>query len=354
MSKIGSSEHARALASLGASKGGRARIESLTPEQRRELAQHAAEVRWAKRGNMLPKEAYPGVLKIGDIAIDCAVLDNGIRVLSTRGVSRAMGSRKTGTPEGARESGAPNLPPFLVAENIKPFISGDLLARLLSPLEYKPKHGGRSAFGYEATLLPKICEVLLDARKAGKITKPQERLADIADLLIRGFAHVGIIALVDEATGYQEQRARDELHTILEAYISAELLPWTKRFPDEFFRQIYRLHGWEFKPGQTKRPQMIGHLINSLIYEQLPPGVLPELRRRNPTLPSGYRRYKHPQLLTPETGHPHLDKQIVAVTTLMRVAEDKPSFLRLFRRAFPKKGEQLDIAFPPKEDSADA
>ena len=344
MGKIETREHARALAAIGASRGGRARTEAMSAEERSALAQHAAETRWANRAGALPREAYPGVLKIGDLEIDCAVLDNQIRVLSTRGVSRAMGSRKTGTQK--TQNGAPNLPPFLAAENIKPFISKDLLARLLTPLEYKPRHGGRSAFGYEAKLLPEICEVLLDAKKADKLTAQQRRLADIAELLIRGFAHVGIIALIDEATGYQEERARDELHKILEAYISEELMSWTKRFPDEFFRQIYRLHGWEFRPGTAKRPQLVGHLVNKLIYEKLPPGVLPELRKRNPPLPSGYRRYKHFQFLTPETGHPHLDKQIVAVTTLMRVAEDKHSFQRLFNKAFPASGQQIDLEFP--------
>ena len=42
-------------------------------------------------------------------------------------------------------------------------------------------------------------------------------------------------------------------------------------------------------------------------------------------------------LLTPDTGHPHLDKQIIEVVTLMRVSENKDSFNQLFARAFPKR-----------------
>ena len=82
------------------------------------------------------------------------------------------------------------------------------MARLNSPIPYRAKHGGRSAFGYDAKLLPQICEVILDAEKAGVLRINQKRFADMANLLIRGFAHVGIIALVDEATGYQEIRDR--------------------------------------------------------------------------------------------------------------------------------------------------
>jgi hypothetical protein len=283
-------------------------------------------------------------LQLGDLEIGCSVLDNGLRALSTRGVNRAMGSRTTGAPKGDG-AGAPRLPRFLASESIKPFISNDLMARLISPIEYHPLHRGRTAFGYEASLLPDICKVLLNARKAGSLKPNQIHLAETAEMLIEGLAHVGIIALVDEATGYQADRAQDELMRILEAYISKALLPWTRRFPGEFFKQIYRLYGWKFVEGHHGRPQIIGKLVNKLIYEQLPPGVLVELRRRNPVLASGYRRRKHHQFLTEDIGHAHLSNQLASVTSLMRAADDKSQFFRLFEKAFPKTGQQLQLAY---------
>ena len=198
-------------------------------------------------------------------------------------------------------------------------------------------------------MLPMICEAILDAQKAGALKANQKHLADMADLLIRGFARVGVIALVDEATGYQEDRARDELNKILEAYISKELLPWTKRFPDEYFKQVCRLHGWEYREGSFKSPRYLGKVINRTVYEPMPPGVLNELKRLNPPNESGYRRYRHHQFLTPDTGHPHLDKQIVAVTTLLRISEDKEQFWRNFEKAFPKKGDQMYLEYPEPE-----
>lgn len=115
-----------------------------------------------------------------------------------------------------------------------------------------------------------VCEVYLDARTEGVLLHNQRVAAQAAEVLIRGLARVGIIALVDEATGYQEVRARQELQKILEAYVAAEFRPWVKTFPDEFFRQIYRLQGWEFRPGTSKRTPMVGKLIKHYIYEQLP------------------------------------------------------------------------------------
>jgi hypothetical protein len=165
----------------------------------------------------------------------------------------------------------------------------------------------------------------------------QGKVIDAADILMRALAHVGIIAIVDEATGYQQERARDELNQILQAYISAELLPWTKRFPNEFFKQLYRLNGWKYVEGNHKRPKYVGGMINNLVYEHLPPGVLPQLKQLNPPGESGRRKYTHHQFLTPDTGHPHLDKQIIEVVTLMRVSENKEAFKQLFARAFPKR-----------------
>jgi hypothetical protein len=336
------------------SKGGKARAEKLAPEQRSAIARAAAAERWGKDGAnaLLPKETHTGALKIMERQIPCAVLDNGIRVVSTRGIHSAFGSKTKGgrgraaLATAAEASGAPLLPAFLAVDIFKPFIPNDLMVPLISPLQYRPKHGGRTAFGYDATLLPRICEVILDADKAGVLKRTSHQtLAEIAAVLIRAFARIGVIALVDEATGYQQDRARDELNRILEAYISQELLPWTRRFPDEFFKQAYRLHGWGYKEGSVKSPRYLGKLINRTVYEPMPPGVLEELRRVNPKTESGYRKYQHHRFLTPDTGHPHLDKQIVSVTTLMRVADTKERFWDLFDRAFPKKNQQIKFDY---------
>jgi hypothetical protein len=330
-----------------ASKGGKARAQALSPAERKDIARRAAEARWgATEGlSILPKETHEGALKIGGREIPCSVLENGVRVFSTRGISRAMGSKRTGAPESAK-GGAPQLPAFLASGSIKPFISDELAVRLISPLQYRPKHGGRTAFGYEAMLLPEICEVILDAQKAKALKSNQQHLAEMAEVLIRGFARVGVIALVDEATGYQEERARDELARILEAYVLEQYRPWTKTFPDEFFRQIYRLHGWPYKPGNAKRTPFIGKLINKYVYEVLPPGVLEELRRLNPVSESGWRKRKHFQHLTADTGNEHLDRQITSVITLMRVSDSRDELEHHFAKAFGKPSVAIQTRLP--------
>lgn len=330
------SSSAAALGKLGGSKGGKARAAHLTPSERSASARAAAEARW---GRSIAAATHEGELIIGDMRIECAVLDDGTRVLSQGTVLSALGRAPTRGRDELRRGG---LPPFLTAANLKPYISAELLENY-EPVQYRgPGRGGPST-GYKAEILPMICEVYLDARHDGVLQRSQLPTAHAAEILIRGLARVGIIALVDEATGYQEVRARQELQRILEAYVQAEFRPWVRMFPDDFFREIYRLHGWEFRPGTSRRTPQVGKLIKHYIYEQLPKGVLEELERINPKNDRGNRPRKHHQHLTASTGNVHLDKQITTVTTLMRIARDRREFDDLFERAYPPVQPKLPL-----------
>ena len=310
-------------------KGGLTRAARLSPEERKEIASRAADARW---GVTLPQATHSGELVIGGRRIACAVLQNGKRVLTQETFLTAIGraaKAKAGTGSLKLIDG---LPPFLVAENLRPFVS-DELKQSTTPIVFRTVKGGR-AFGYDAMLLPMVCEVYVNARDDEKLLKGQEHIAAACYVLMKGLARVGIIALVDEATGYQEQRAKDELARILEAYVQEEYRRWTRMFPEEFFRQIYRVHGWPYKPGNAKRTPFVGHLINKYVYGQLPPGVLEELRRLNPVTERGYRKRKHFQYLTADTGNEHLDRQIMTITTLMRISDNKQELERNIAKAF--------------------
>src|SRR6202023_2446326 len=104
------------------------------------------------------------------------------------------------------------------------------------------------AFGYNATLLPMICEVFLAARDTPDVLHTsQQHIAKRADIVMRGLARVGITALVDEATGYQVVRDRLALQQILDKYLLKEYAKWAKRFPDEFYEEIFKLRNWQWK-----------------------------------------------------------------------------------------------------------
>jgi hypothetical protein len=329
--------------------GGKMRAEVLAPEQRKEIARRAAMSRWNRD---LPRATHSGRIVIAGREIACAVLDTGTRLLTQETFLSSIGRARKAKAGTGSFTTADGLPPFLAADNLQPFISDDL-RQSATPIFFRNDKGIRAA-GYDARLLPMVCEVYLKFRDAKlgageSIPANQRHIIEACDLLMRGLAHVGIVALVDEATGYQEFRAKDELSRILEAYIAEELRPWIKTFPEEFFKQLYRLHGWPYRVGSTKRTQYVGKLINKLIYEQLPPPVLPTLREKNPVTEKGYRKHKHFQFRTPETGNLHLDRQITAVTMLLKVSEDKEEFDDKFKKAFAKEYQErlpLVVAAP--------
>lgn len=178
-------------------------------------------------------------------------------------------------------------------------------------------------------------------RDEGKPTKEQQRIIFQCDILTRSLAKVGITALVDEATGYQFDRQRDELQQILAAYVAEELRPWVRAFPEEFFKQVHRIYDWSYPPKGAKHPRYMGKFINKYIYDRLPPGVHEELRNRNPSDEKGYRKHKHHQFLTDETGVSHLDRQIVQVVTVLKVSKTKEDFEANAKRLFDEEEPTL-------------
>ena len=279
-------------------------------------------------------------LVIGDIEIPCYVLEDETRVLSQSGMFLSLGLARRGLVP--IKSGA-QIPRFAASKAINPFISNELIAGLSNPIIFTgPTGPAGSTYGYPATILVDICDAVLQARRAQSLDRQQEHLADRCETLVRGFATVGIIALVDEATGYQRIREEFALATILEKFIAKELQRWTQTFPYEFYTEIFRLKGWS-GPSGVKRPSVIGHYTNDIVYARLAPGVLDELQRINPTLPSGARRNRHHQWFTPELGHPRLREHLAAVTALMRAAPNWGAFQRQLQRAFPTVNSQIPL-----------
>jgi len=290
------------------------------------------------------RATHSGTLKIGDVEFRCVVLEDGTRVISGTGFMKGLGMYRSGalwTRRKDDQDGA-QTPLFLAYKNLKPFVSDELSDVLKTQYEYLPKKGNRiQRGGIKGEAIPKICDVWLQARDAGVLKKTQLIIAAKADMLMRALAQVGIIALIDEATGYQYDREHDELARLLAVYLSEERLKWAKVFPDEFYRLIYKLKNWPFPVG-TKRTQLIGKITNRIVYEKLPEGVLEKLRELNPKNPKTHRRSaKHFQHLSEDIGQEDLRHHLLQLIALLRAASNWPIFERLFARAFPTK-EQLE------------
>jgi hypothetical protein len=282
-------------------------------------------------------------LKLGNLEIPCYVLEDGTRVFSGRGLQKAIGyESKSG--QWMRS--------FCNMDGVSDYMNaGDdsIINRLSSPIKFQRIDAGgsqSSANGYEVTLLVDICSAVIDANRAGVFNN--DEIVRNADIIIRAVAKVGIIALVDEATGYQEDknRAKDELQKFLSQFISEEASKWVKTFNDSFFEMIYRMHGWNWTMTH-KRPGVVGTWINDIVYERIGPAVLSELERANPKNEKGARKERHHQHLTEEIGRPKLKEHLAAVEALGRASGyDWAKFMQLLDTAFPKPHQQLSLLFP--------
>lgn len=320
----------------GRAKGGKARASKMTPEQRSESARNAALAKSAIR--KIPMATHYGEMSIGELEISCAVLPDGSRVLSQRGVSKALGRRSGGSDYKRQdvESGAGKLPVYLGAKNLNPFISDELrvVVNNLVPYKMMGKSGISVAQGVPASILPQICDVWLKARDAGKLLKSQLPIAQKADVLMRGLAHVGIIALVDEATGYQRDREKDALAKILEAFVAKEIQPWIKTFPADYYENLFRLRGLDYPPENPHfRPQYFGVLTNDIVYKRIAPGVLEELKKQ---AAKGTKGTKLHQGLTPNIGHQKLKEHLASVTTIMKLSDKYVDFIDKMNRLHPR------------------
>lgn len=332
-----------------ASAGGAARAKSLPGERMSDIARSGGLARWDQT---LPSALCEGEIDFAGKHISCAVIETKVRVLTQETFLTSLGraSKAKGGQGSEQMLKTGGLPPFLAAQNLLPFIS-DELRQAATPIVYRTTRGKR-AFGYDARLLPLVCEVYLKARDAhlaalkdaqerrkrgedveakAVLLPSQEPLVVACDLLVRSMAREHIISLVDRATGYQDQEVRDEITKILSAYIAPHLMPWAYRFPDEFFRQVYKIHGWKYVVGNRKMPQYMGKFINHYIYDQLPNGVLEKLKELNPVTESGHRATQHHRHLT-DTGNVHLDRQITSTTTAMALADTKGEFKANFAK----------------------
>jgi len=333
---------------VGRAKGGAARAKSLSKKRRSDIAKKAAAMRWSDDVRQATHGSDDHPLKIGDIEIPCYVLEDDTRVLSQRGLQGGIGMSL-----GGGRAGEQRLAVFLDGLAKRGLDTSNLIARIQNPIKFLPVGGGRSAYGYEATILADICDLVLAARKMGNVLLPnQARISDQCEILVRGFARVGIIALVDEATGFQRDRAKDSLSRILEAFIAKELRPWLRTFPSDFYQEMFRLRGMEYLSDTVQRPRYFGLFTNDIVYERLAPGVLDELKKINPKSETGRRRHKNFQWLTANVGYPKLREHLGSVVAIMKLSLDWHDFRAKLDKLHPRYGKptQLSLEFADDDE----
>ena len=290
-------------------------------------------IRW------MPKATHQGILKIMGKELPCVVLEDGRRLITQASVFKTFGLARRGSKD--QDPTVVKMPGFLDAKNLKSFISEEVLS-VIRPVCYMNNNKTES-MGYSAEIIPLVCDVYLSARKEGVLTDSQGVRAEISEQLVRALSKVGIISLVDEATGYQQVRPRDALEAYLNKILSKELASWCKRFPDIYYENIYKLKGWpEFSTSKNKY-SCVGHYTNDIIYSRLGEDVLDELKTRTPDT----SKNKLHQWLSIDTGHPLLSQHMSIIIALQKLAIAQgygwKRFLDMVNLTLPKKAHALEL-----------
>ena len=201
---------------------------------------------------------------------------------------------------------------------------------------------------YDHALLIDYAKAILRLRRAKRLPDTFADYANNCELFIMGLANVGLAAMIDEATGYDKQKKRQEYLELFREYIREHQSKWEKEFSDEFFDGIYGIYHLE-KTDRNRHPQFFAHFILRYIYTPLANSkgaILEMLKEKDPVVSSGRgRKYKLHQFLSDNVGKPELQRHLSSVCTLLRISDDKGMFDRLFRRAFPQRGDQMEFDF---------
>lgn len=333
------------------SKGGRVRAAKLSPEERRDIALRAAQARWAKlEPGELPSASHQGQLSIGDVEIEVYRLNDGRRLISKKAMAKALNLKSEGGSAFLRT---------ITRKGVQSVISEALQTKIDNPIVFRlvdgdlPDSAAGTADGYEATTLIEVCDALIQARNEDRLAPSQAFLAVQAEIIIRSAAKVGIAALIDEATGYIDDKFRDEYRQLFQTFIKDEFRQWEKECPDKLFDAIYRLYGLKRKnPKSFKHPGFFGHFIRKYIYHALANSngaILELLDEKNPVVyAGGGRKFKFHQFLTDEVGLPAFRQHLWQVIGIAGASTDKTQFERAFYRAFPEaipKGNPDQLEF---------
>lgn len=267
-----------------------------------------------------PKATCSGQLFNG--LVDCYVLEDGQRIISQKGAVRALSG---GAEDGKIGRYLSRLPSRFAGLAAGPAV------------EFTPPNGG-TAFGRDAEWFVDVLQAYVDAHFAGELHQSQEPLARNAAGILKALGKVGIIALIDEATGHQSQRQQGALGRLFDLMFRRELAPWRRMFKDSLILALCKLDDIRWTPGD-RQPGHLGSTQEKIYNDILGTEAAKEMQRRNPS--PRHRKNHHQTLSAPVQEYVRAQLDIVEV--IANQSRDKEDFWTRMDRQYRGGYLQLDL-----------
>jgi hypothetical protein len=296
-------------------------LDNATPEAEPEAATPRA-----------PHARWWGELPLpGGIALPCYVLEDGRRVISRNGATGLLTDGK----------GGGNLESYLRVEALKPYMPDDLPGQMV---EFSLENVvNKTARGIQAETFLEICRAYVTAHAAGALqTDRQINIATKSAMFLAACAKVGLIALIDEATGYQYDRPQDALRFKIKLYLEEEMRKWEKTFPDELWTEFGRLTNWSGTVHQ--RPKYWGKLVTELVYEYLDPDVAQWLKEHMPKPRHGQNYH---QWLSSQFGLKRLMEHLWMLVGMARACANMRELREKMAEQYGRQEYQMTFFAPP-------
>lgn len=278
-----------------------------------------------------PTARWPGNLRIADVELPVYVLDDGRRVISRTGATDVITGGK----------GGGNLESYLNVEALRGYMPGDVSEQWFEFVI--PQVTNKTVLGMAAETFLDICTAYVRALNDGALQTDRQRdIAAKAGMFLAACSKVGLVALIDEATGYQYERAEDALQFKLKLFLEEEMRKWESTFPDELWREFGRLTQW--RGPIHSRPRYWGRLVMELIYGYLDPDVAEWLKKNNPKPEKGHN---HHQWLTSQFGLRKLLEHIWMVIGLAKGCQTLGELKQRMAEIYGRQAMQLTFYLPP-------
>ncbi len=284
----------------------------------------------------IPTAKWFGTLTLGEVEVPCYVLSDERRIISRTGATDVLTEKK----------GGGNLESYLGVEALKAYLPEDLPGQMI---EFNiPEIVNKTVRGIEAETFLEICRAYIKARDAGaSLTDRQTEIAKRAGMFLAACAKVGLIALIDEATGFQYDRAQDALRFKLKIYLEEEMRKWEKTFPDELWREFGRLTNWT--GAVTQRPKYWGKLVMELVYEYLDKDVADWLRKN---APKPRHKENYHQWLSSQYGLKKLVEHLWMLVGMASACQTMPELRAKMAEKFGRRPFQYTLYLPPANDGS--